>query len=303
MRVGVTGASGFLGTALVRGLRARGDDVLRFVRPDTAPGDEPVIRWDPTKEIVDAVDVRRAGGLDAVVHLAGAGVADHRWSDSRKLEILSSRTRSTRLLVEALGDLADGSPFLASASAIGYYGTRGDEALTESSTPGDDFLARVCVEWEASAGLARDVGTKVALMRTGIVMSSQGGALARQLPLFRVGLGGVLASGRQWLSPIALVDEVRAMLWIVDRQLEGPVNLVSPAPLTNRDFTRALSVALHRPARFRVPTPLLKAALGAELVEGALLASQRVYPKTLSDSGFIFEHPTAASIVEVAIRP
>ena len=302
MRVGVTGASGFLGRALVRSLRARGDDVLCFVRPDTAPSDGPVIRWDPTKQLVDAGDLRRAGGLDAVVHLAGAGVANRRWSEVRKLEILSSRTRSTRLLVEALGD-ADGSPFLASASAIGYYGARGDEPLNESSTPGDDFLARVCVEWEASARLARDVGTKVALMRTGIVMSDQGGALKRQLPLFRLGLGGVLATGRQWLSPIALVDEVRAILWIIDQQLQGPVNLVSPTPLTNRDFTRTLALALHRPARARVPAGLLRVALGGELVDGALLASQRVYPKMLLDSGFSFDCATAASIVEHAIRP
>jgi len=191
---------------------------------------------------------------------------------------------------------------VASASAVGYYGSRDDELLDETSVAGDDFLAGVCVGWEAAAAPLRDAGATVAYLRSGIVMSSRGGALERQLPLFKLGLGGHLANGQQWLSPISLHDEVRAILWIIDHRSAGPFNLVAPMPLTNRDFTRALGHALGRPAILRVPKRALKVVLGKELTTGAVLASQRVLPFALLKSGFKFKHPGATSILRDTIR-
>ncbi len=302
MRVGVTGSSGFVGTALIDALRSRGDDVVRFVRPDSTDTNDSLIRWDPAMQLVDDGDLRRVGGLDAVVNLAGAGIADKRWSATRKREILLSRTDSTALLVKALLSMPDGTPMLASGSAVGYYGSRGSELLDETSSPGDDFLADVCVQWEEATAPLEHAGATVARLRTGIVMSTEGGALKKQLPLFRLGLGGRLASGRQWLSPISLRDEVRAILWVLDHRLEGPVNLVAPIPLTNRHFTKLLGQALHRPTVTRVPAMALKTVLGKELVKGAVLASQRVEPMVLLKSGFKFDDPGATSIVRHSLQ-
>lgn len=302
MRVGVTGATGLIGSAVAEALAARGDDVIRFVRPDTTPGSGLVARWDPARHLIDEGDLRRIGGLDAVVHLAGAGIADRRWTPARKREILSSRTDSTALLVETLHSMPGGTPMLACGSAIGYYGSRGDELLDESSEHGADFLAGVCRAWEDATAPLVASGATVARLRTGIVMSTDGGALARQLPLFRLGLGGKLGSGRQWLSPISLRDEVRAILWTIDRRLSGPVNLVAPEPLTNRDFTTVLGRLLHRPTFASVPVSALKIALGAELAVGAVLASQRVIPAALLENGFAFDHPEASSILRNAMR-
>ena len=189
MRVGVTGSSGFIGSSVVAALVERGDHVIRFVRPDTAPQSGDAIRWDPSRGLVDEEDLRRVGGFDAVVNLAGAGIADRRWTPSRKDEIRRSRRDAATLLVRLLND-SSGTPLLASASAIGIYGSRGDEVLDESSTKGDDYLASVCVEWEDATSPLEQSGTTVAHFRTGIVMSRRGGALKRQLPLFRLGLGG-----------------------------------------------------------------------------------------------------------------
>ena len=295
MRVGVTGSSGFIGTALVAALVERGDDVVRFVRPDS-PGNGELIRWDPSRGLVDDNDVRRVGALEAVGNLAGAGIADRRWTNERKEEIRRSRGDATALLVRILSD-SSGTGFLASGSAIGVYGSRGAEVLDESSSIGDDFLARVCVEWEQATSPLERSGTKVAHLRTGIVMSSRGGALKKQLPLFRLGLGGVLGAGEQWLSPISLRDEVRAVLWLLDTRPSGPFNLVAPAAQTNRAFTSALARQLHRPARLRVPSTALRIALGRDLADGAVLASQRVVPAALTERGFNFENPTIESIV------
>ena len=302
MRVGVTGASGFIGSALVEALLERGDDVVRFVRPTSDAVRDGAVRWDPSKGDVDDGDLRQVGGLDAAVHLAGAGVGDHRWTESRKLEILTSRVQSTALLVRTLAELPGGVAVLASGSAIGYYGSRGAETLDESASSGHDFLADVCVRWEQAASTLRDRGTAKSFLRTGIVMSASGGALARQLPLFRLGLGGRLSSGQQWFSPISLRDQVRAILWVVDHQVDGPVNLVGPRPLTNREFTRELARQLHRPARATVPSFALRAALGRELADVAVLASQRVRPGVLLDGGFVFEHPDTTAILEWALR-
>jgi uncharacterized protein (TIGR01777 family) len=300
MRVGVTGASGFIGSALVATLVERGDDVVRFVRPDSPHRDGASIRWDPSRGLVDDADLLRVGGFDAVVNLAGAGIADRRWSDERQQEIRRSRVDATTLLVQLLGD-SSGTSFLASGSAIGVYGSRGAATLDESSPSGDDVLARVCVQWEQAATRLEETGTKVALLRTGIVMSSRGGALKRQLPLFRLGIGGVLGSGEQWISPISLRDEVRAILWLIDTRSSGPFNLVAPSALTNRAFTRVLAAQVRRPARLRVPAWALRVALGTDLVEGAVLASQRVTPLALREGGFHFDDPDIESILSSAL--
>ena len=302
MRIGVTGSSGLIGAALVDAARERGDDVVRFIRPTSTPSSSTVIRWDPSAALVDASDLKKVGGLDALVHLAGAGIADRRWSHARKREILDSRTRSTELLATAVAALESGCAMVASGSAIGYYGSRGDEVLDESSARGGDFLADVCAQWEDATRGLEGLGTKVAHLRTGIVMSSKGGALKKQLPLFRLGLGGPLSSGRQWLSPISLRDQVRSILWIVDHGLEGPFNLTSPNPSTNADFTRTLARQLHRPAIARVPATALKLVLGSELTSGAVLASQRVHPARLVESGFEFEHLDTSAILRWALH-
>lgn len=295
MRVGVTGASGLIGSALVSSLRERGDTVITFVRPGSTATADSCIRWDPSSAYIDETDVRGVGGLDALVHLAGAGIGDHRWSEGRKATILSSRIESTRLLDQVAQSLPEGVGFLASASAIGWYGDRGDEVLDETSTRGDGFLADVCHQWEQATSSLEARGIPVAHFRSGIVLSTRGGALKKQLPLFRVGLGGAFGSGGQWMSPISLTDEVRAILWIIDHQLIGPFNLVAPSPLTNRDFTHELASSLHRRAILNVPSPALRVALGREMANELLLVSQRVTPQRLLASGFDFQCPDASS--------
>ncbi len=301
MRVGVTGSSGFIGTTLVSALTQRGDDVIRFVRPSTSIGQGLSVRWDPWRGVVDDGDLARAGGFDAFVNLAGAGIGDRRWTERRQAEIRISRVNATTLLTKILSE-SSSSTFLASGSAIGVYGSRGDEVLDESSTRGDDFLARVCTEWEDATSPLSDAGVPVAHLRSGIVMSRRGGALKRQLPLFRAGLGGCLGTGAQWVSPISLRDEVRAIMFLIDNRLSGPFNLVAPAALTNRSLTTALSRELHRPARLRTPSAVLRLVLGRDLVDGAVLASQRVSPTALVQSGFEFESPNIESILSTALR-
>jgi hypothetical protein len=300
MRVGVTGSSGFIGSTLVAALHERGDDVIRFVRPESPRVNETSIRWDPSRGLVDENDLQRVGAFDAVVNLAGAGIADRRWTSARKEEIRRSRLDTTELLIRILA-AEPGTAFLASGSAIGVYGSRGDESLDESSHIGDDFLARVCTQWEEATAPLELAGTTVAHLRTGIVMSSRGGSLKRQLPLFRFGLGGTLGSGAQWISPISLRDEVRAILWLLDTRPNGPFNLVAPAALTNRSFTSALALALRRPARLRIPSSALQVALGRDLVNEAVLASQRVVPTALVEGGFTFESANIESIISSAL--
>lgn len=292
MKVLLTGSSGLIGSALRAALVARGDEVVRLVRPQSADGGSSVA-WDPSVGSLDLEGLNAVGPIDAVIHLAGAGIADKRWNSARKAEILASRITSTELLVSSLGRL-DARPLtLVSSSAIGIYGSRGDEVLTETSAKGSGFLAEVCDAWESAAAPASDLGIRTVLARTGIVLSTEGGALGRQLPLFRFGLGGTLGAGRQWLSWISLADEVAALLACCqDRSLEGPVNLTAPTPVTNAEFTHALGRALSRPAFMRVPPVALRVALGAELVNEALLASQRVEPAMLETAGFEFGDPT-----------
>jgi uncharacterized protein len=303
VRIGVTGASGFIGEQLTQSLGERGDTVVPFVRPTTARRTGPTIRWDPSKGLVDESDLRAVGRLDAVVNLAGVGIGDRRWNTRRKQEILSSRVQSTTLLAHVARTLNEGVGLVASASALGWYGDRGDEQLDESSSPGAGFLAEVCREWEGATQPLTDDGVPVAHLRTGIVLSSSGGALARQLPMFRLGLGATLGAGRQWMSPIALSDEVRAIEWVVDHELSGPLNLVAPTPVTNADFTRLLASALGRPSFLRVPKVALRAALGREMADELLLTSQRVVPRRLLESGFAFVGPDAATALARELSP
>ncbi|MDA8268655.1 MAG: TIGR01777 family oxidoreductase [Actinomycetota bacterium] len=286
MRVVVTGSSGLIGRAVVAALRARGDDVTLLVRHEPQGPSES--QWEPAAGSIDPAAIT---GASAVVHLAGAGIADHRWSTQRKAEILGSRVRSTNLVARALAASAPGS-VLVSGSAIGIYGNRGDEVLDERSETGHGFLADVCRAWEAAAEPAASAGARVVLLRTGVVLSPGGGALGRQLPLFRLGLGGRLGDGRQWLSWISLADEVGAILHAIDEPaLSGPVDATAPNPVTNGTFTSALAAAVHRPALLAVPRAALRLALGPELADEALLASQRVLPARLVATGYRFVAP------------
>jgi uncharacterized protein (TIGR01777 family) len=289
MRVLVTGSHGLIGTAVVDALRKRGDDVTPLSRPSG---------WDPE---AGTIDRELIAGHDAVVHLAGESLGERRWTDEQKRRIMDSRRAGTSLLAGALADLAgDARPsVLVSASAIGIYGDRGDETLTESSSAGHGFLTDVVREWEAAAAPAAVAGIRVVHPRTGIVLSSRGGALARQLLPFRLGLGGPLGGGRQWWSWVSLDDEVAAILHCIDTPaISGPVNVVAPAPVTQREFASTFGRVLHRPAV--LPTPLLPLRLvyGGELVSEVLLWSQRVSPGVLTASGFAFRHP----VLEEALR-
>lgn len=288
MRVVITGSSGLIGQALGRALRADGHEVVPLVRHPPGPGE---VRWDPPAGTVDAAGLE---GADAVVHLAGAGIADRRWTEARKAEILDSRVRATTVLADALATLERPPPVLVSGSAVGWYGgDHGDEELTEDSDPGADFLAGVCAAWEDATAPAQVAGIRVVRLRSGIVLSRHGGALGRQLPIFRLGLGGRLGSGRQWVSWITIDDEVGAIRRAIDDDtLQGPVNATAPAPVTNAAFTAALGRALHRPAVLAVPGPVLGLALGRQLADEALLGGQRVLPARLTAAGYRFAHPT-----------
>lgn len=285
MRVAVTGSSGLIGSALLAGLRAAGHTPVAVVRGGAAPGD---ITWDPR---AGTIDPQAFVGVDAVVHLAGAGIGDRRWTDDYKREIHDSRTRSTNLISEALASIDGGPRILLSGSAIGIYGSRGDEVLDESSAPGSGFLAQVCLDWEAATAVAAAAGVRVAHLRTGIVLSPRGGALKKQLPLFKFGLGGRFGSGRQWQSWISIDDEVAAIMYLLEHDVAGPVNLTAPNPVTNAEFTRTLAAVLHRPAVVPVPSFGPKLLLGGELAQNLLFDGQRVVPKVLLDGGFAFATP------------
>jgi uncharacterized protein (TIGR01777 family) len=286
MDVVVTGSSGLIGTALVEALRAHGHRPVRLVRRPAGGDDE--LTWDPGAGTIDAGGLE---GVDAVVHLAGAGIGDHRWTDAYKREVLTSRTAPTALLARTLAGLRRPPSVLLSGSAVGYYGASETETFTEASPAGDGFLAEVCVAWEEATAPAAEAGIRVAHLRTGIVLSPRGGALRKTLPLFRLGLGGRMGSGRQWWSWIALDDEVGAILHLLGTPVSGPVNLTAPAPATNAEFTRALGHVLHRPTLLPVPAFGPKLVLGAELADALLFSGQRVLPTVLQSSGYAFAHP------------
>jgi len=290
MKIAVTGASGLIGTALVPALRRDGHQVLRLVRaPAHDPGE---VSWDPTR---DSIDLSRLTGTQAVVHLAGAGVGDKRWTDAYKAQILNSRVQGTRTISRAVAALDPPPSVLVSASAIGFYADTGDRPVDESAPAGTGFLAHVVQQWEASADEARAAGVRVVHPRSGLVMSRTGGAWARMLPLFRLGLGGRLGTGRQYWSFITLADEIRALTHLLGSELSGPVNLTAPHPVTNTELTHAMGHALHRPTALPVPAFALKAVLGEFSTE--VLSSARVLPTALQNDGFTFHHPDIDSAV------
>jgi uncharacterized protein (TIGR01777 family) len=285
MDVVVSGASGLIGTALRRSLAGDGHRVIALVRRAPASADE--IRWDPTGGELDPGALE---GADAVVHLAGAGIADKRWTPERKRLVLESRTKGTGLLAGALAKLDRPPAAFVSGSAVGYYGDGGDEILTEESPRGDVFLSELCEAWEAAAAPAADAGIRTARIRTGLVLTSEGGPLAKLLPLFKLGVGGRMGGGREWWSWISLTDHVRAMRFLIDHDVSGPVNLTAPNPVRNAELTKVLGRVLHRPTLFPVPSFGPKLLLGKDLAHQLLFLSQRITPTVLEGSGFTFEH-------------
>jgi uncharacterized protein len=290
--VAITGSSGLIGTALADALTRAGHRVVRVVR---RPAAGPTVSWDPRAGTIDAAGFE---GLDAVVHLAGAGIGDHRWTDAYKKELVDSRIESTSLLARALAGLQRPPALLISASAVGWYGDRGDEVLDEASAPGSGFLAELCQHWEGAARPAVDAGIRVVHPRSGIVLSSRGGALKKQLPLFKLGLGGRMGSGRQWFSWISLPDEVAALVHLLAGDASGPVNLTAPNPVRNAEFTSALGAAVHRPTVLPIPSFGPKLLLGSELADVLLYEGQRVLPAALEASGFEFGLPTIDRALE-----
>jgi uncharacterized protein (TIGR01777 family) len=298
MKILVSGASGLIGSALVRVLSAEGDgadhQVLRLVRHDTSADDE--IGWQPAAGV--APDQAKLEGVDAVIHLAGAGLGDHRWSDEYKRAILDSRVGPTELLAASLAKLDRPPKVFLSGSAVGFYGDSGDATLTEQSSAGDDFLSDVAARWEAAAAPAQDAGIRTVLLRTGIVVSTKGGLLGKTLPLFRAGAGAELGSGKQYVSWIARPDHVRAMRFLLDAEnVAGPVNLTAPNPVTNAEYTKLLASAVHRwKFPLHAPTPVLKAAIGG--FADSIVTGQRVLPARLLAAGFEFGYPD----LDVALR-
>ena len=296
-RIAITGSSGLIGEALVRSLRADGHSVQRVVRrPDRATGDH--VFWDPEAGTVEAGKLE---GVDAVVHLAGEPIGARRWTSKVKRRLVISRRRGTGLIAGTLACLDAPPRVLVSASAVGYYGDRGEERLTESSDAGDDFMARLCQVWERAAAPAVEAGIRVVHPRSGVIIA-RGGPLIEKVELpFRLAVGGKVGNGRQFVPWISLEDEVRAIRFVIDRELEGPVNLVAPTPVRNAELTRALGQVLHRPTVFRIPVAALRVVYG-EVAVSLASVSQRVVPERLLDTGFSFRHPELPAALQVAFR-
>lgn len=284
MRIAIAGASGLLGQRLVPLLSEAGHSVVCLVR--RAANGPQEIPWDPETGTLDA---GRLEGIDGLIHLGGAGIADSRWSNARKAEIRSSRVESTRLLVDTLGRLKQRPQVFVCSSAIGYYGDRQDDVLPESAPAGRGFLADVCAAWEAEALRAAELKIRTICVRTGLVLSAQGGMLAKVLTPFRAGLGGRVGSGRQWMSWIAIDDMLAVLAWLVTAPVSGPVNAVAPNPVTNEEFTRALGRVLKRPTFASLPAIAVRMMFG-EMGDELLLAGQRVAPRVLLENGFEFRH-------------
>jgi hypothetical protein len=293
MKIAVTGSSGLIGGALVAALAQDGHQLVRLVRREATASDE--ASWDPGSGIVD---VAALAGVDAIVHLAGETIGQ-RWTSSRKRAVLESRVDGTRAISEAVAAL-DPTPVLVCASAVGFYGNRGDEILTEASARGTGFLADVVEAWEHAAQPARDAGARVVHLRQGIVLSRRGGALQRLLTPFKLGVGGRVGSGKQWWSWIGLDDTVAAYRFVLDRELEGPVNATAPNPATNADFVKALGRALGRPSIFPLPSFAVSLGFG-QMGREMLLDGQRVLPERLTQAGFEFAHPTLDAAMAAAL--
>ena len=289
MKIVISGASGLIGTQLVAKLSSSGHEVVRLVRRSPKPGE---IQWNPKSGTLDAAALE---GTDAVIHLSGAGIGDKRWTDGYRKEILDSRTATTALLATTMASLSRKPSVFLSGSAIGIYGARNDEQLTEVSTHGTGFLAEVCEQWEAAAKPAVDAGIRTVYLRTGIVLSPKGGALKKLLPLFKLGVGGKFGSGKQWQSWISIDDEIGAIEHLLTANVSGAVNLTAPNPVTNAEFTKVLASVLKRPAIVPVPTFAPKILLGGELADALLFTGQRVIPAALNASGYMFKHTTLES--------
>ncbi|HEX2182551.1 MAG TPA: TIGR01777 family oxidoreductase [Rubrobacteraceae bacterium] len=284
MNVLISGATGLIGSALSEELERGGHSITRLTR---SPRSENDLRWDPDAGTISG----SLEGHDAVVHLAGESIAEGRWTPEKKRRILQSRMKGTRLLAESVAKLATPPGVMVSASAVGYYGDRGNEVLREDSSPGSDFLAEVCKAWEAAADPAREAGIRVVHPRFGIVLSPEGGALGRTLSIFKLGGGGRIGSGRQWWSWVALDDVVGAIVHaLTDDSVEGPVNVGSPHPMPNAEYTKVLGKVLNRPTVFPVPAPALRVAIGG-VADALLLASQRMQPAKLQETGYAFRYP------------
>jgi uncharacterized protein (TIGR01777 family) len=293
MKILITGASGLIGQALTKQLNASGHTTVAAVRREPRRNDE--VQWNPT---TGEMSPSAFDGVDAVVHLAGAGIGDKRWTDAYKMEILQSRTLGTALLADTMASLDKKPTVFLSGSAIGIYGVRDDTELGEDAAIGTGFLADVCRDWEAASASASAAGIRTVLLRTGIVLSPKGGALKKQLPLFKLGLGGKFGNGKQWQSWISITDEVNAIIHLLTSNLSGAVNLTAPNAVTNAEFTRVLASVVSRPAILPIPSFGPKLLLGGELADALLFTGQRVVPNALVADGFHFAHPT----LDVALR-
>ena len=289
MKIVISGASGLIGTQLVAKLSSSGHEVIRLVRRSPKAGE---IQWNPKSGTLDAAALE---GADAVIHLSGAGIGDKRWTAGYRREILDSRTDTTALLAKTIASLSRKPSVFLSGSAIGIYGARNDEQLTEVSTHGTGFLAEVCEQWEAAAKPAVEAGVRTVYLRTGIVLSPKGGALKKLLPLFKLGVGGKFGNGKQWQSWISIDDEIGAIEYLLTANVSGAVNLTAPNPVTNAEFTKVLASVLKRPAIVPVPTFAPKILLGGELADALLFTGQRVIPAALNASGYTFKHTTLES--------
>lgn len=299
MDIAITGSGGLIGTALTAALEARGDRVLSLTRnAERAKANADSAHWSPDDGKIDAKSLE---GCDAVIHLAGEPIAAKRWTDAQKRELLTSRTDGTTLIASTLAGLSKPPATLLSASAIGYYGDTGQNLVDESAPPGSDFLSDLCVAWEAATGAAEDAGIRIVHLRTGIVQSTKGGALGKQLLPFKLGLGGKVLPGTQWISWITIDDEINGILHALDTpEISGPINLVAPNPVTNATYAKTLGKTLHRPT-FIIPLVGPKVLFGSELAESLLKTSQRVDDGVLQSTGFEFAHTDLAEALSHVI--
>lgn len=292
MRIAITGATGLIGGHLVSKLEGRGDEVVRITRGPAQP--PKVWHWDPSSGQLDG----SFEGIDAVINLAGENISGGRWTDDFKRRLMESRVQSTDLVARKLAEAGRG--VLVSASAIGYYGDRGDTWLDESAEPGDLYMSKICIAWEAAAEPARQAGLRVVHPRIGVVMTSEGGALGKMLLPFKMGVGGKVGSGRQYMSWVGLEDVVEMLIFCLDREVEGPLNLVGPEPVTNQQFTRTLGRALNRPTVLPFPAVGAKALFG-QMGEELLLSSARVSSRKIQELGYTFRHPDLTQALAAAL--